>query len=79
MKNVNSDIDYKYYASAYKEVAGTTTTKEKDFIGGKKVVEIAKTFLNHSELEYSGWKSTTATSTPASFKNPSANLSRWYE
>lgn len=79
MKNVNSDIDYKYYASAYKEVAGTTTTKEKDFIGGKKVVEIAKTFLNHSELEYSGWKSTTATSTPASFKNPSANLSRWYD
>lgn len=79
MKNVNSDIDYKYYASAYKEVAGTTTTKEKYFIGGKKVVEIAKTFLNHSELEYSGWKSTTATSTPASFKNPSANLSRWYD
>lgn len=50
-----------------------------DFIGGQKVVELGKTYLNHTDLEYAGQYSATAIVTPANFTNPKANLSKWYD
>ena len=50
-----------------------------DFIGRQKVVELGKTYLNHTDLEYAGQYSTTAIVTPANFTNPKANLSKWYD
>ena len=80
MKNAYTDLTkQKYYGSVNKEKVGSTTTVEKDFKGGKKVVEIAKTYLNHPELEYVKSKSTVVDNTPASFENPAANLSHWYD
>lgn len=77
MANVNEDIDYKYYGSVTVLNAGSYTDFA-DFVGGKKVVEIAKTYLNRDNLEYMGWKSTVNQS-PASFTNPAANLDKWYD
>lgn len=78
MANVNTDIDYKYYGAVTVLNAGIYTDFT-DFVGGKKVVEIARTYLNRDNLEYCGWKSTTAKNTPASFTNPAENLSKWYD
>lgn len=78
MANVNSSIDYKYYGSVSVD-KGEGYAEPYTFKGGKKVAEIAKTYLNRTDLEYRGQYSTTAVKTPASYSNPAKNLSKWYD
>lgn len=78
MTNTNTEIDYKYYGSVTAQYGQGQYKQFDKFIGGDKVVELAKTFLDKG-LEYAGSYSTTALKTPASFKNPAANLSQWYD
>lgn len=78
MKNTIDTINSSYYGLVTvlqaKEYEDFT-----DFIGGQKVVELGKTYLSHTDLEYAGQYSTTAIVTPANFTNPKANLSKWYD
>nr|DAN61021.1 MAG TPA: tail protein [Caudoviricetes sp.] len=78
MKNTIDTINSSYYGLVTvlqaKEYEDFT-----DFIGGQKVVELGKTYLNHTDLEYAGQYSATAIVTPANFTNPKANLSKWYD
>lgn len=78
MTNVNESIDYKYYGSVTVIKAGEYNDPY-EFTGGSKVVEIAKTYYNQSDLEYRGQYSTTAKYTPATYSNPYANLDKWYD
>lgn len=78
MKNTIDTINSSYYGLVTvlqaKEYEDFT-----DFIGGQKVVELGKTYLSHTDLEYAGQYSATAIVTPANFTNPKANLSKWYD
>lgn len=78
MANANESINYKYYGSVTVIKSGEYNDPY-EFAGGSKVVEIAKTYYNQSGLEYRGQYSTTAKYTPASYANPYANLSKWYD
>ena len=78
MANANPNIDYKYYGSVAVD-KGEGYAEPYTFKGGKKVAEIAKTYLNRTDLEYRGQYSTTAVKTPASYSNPAKNLSKWYD
>lgn len=78
MTNTISSISSKYYGSVTTIKTGEYTDFA-DFVGGEKVTEIAKTYLNRTNLEYIGQYSTTAIVTPANFTNPAANLSKWYD
>lgn len=78
MANANPNIDYKYYGSVAVD-KGQGYAEPYTFKGGKKVAEIAKTYLNRTDLEYRGQYSTTAVKTPASYSNPYKNLSKWYD
>ena len=77
MTNTMDSIASKYYGSVTTVKSGEYTDFE-DFGGGQKVVEIAKTYLNHTNLEYIGQYST-VNLTPANFTNPAANLSKWHD
>lgn len=78
MANANPNINYKYYGSVAVD-KGEGYAEPYTFKGGKKVAEIAKTYLNRTDLEYRGQYSTTAVKTPASYSNPAKNLSKWYD
>lgn len=78
MANTIDSIAFKYYGSVTTIKSGEYTDFA-DFTGGAKVTEIAKTYLNRTNLEYIGQYSTTAIVTPANFTNPAANLSKWYD
>lgn len=78
MANANDSINYKYYGSVTVIKSGGYSDPY-TFAGGSKVVEIAKTYYNQSGLEYRGQYSTTAKYTPATYANPYANLSKWYD
>lgn len=78
MANANPNIDYKYYGSVAVD-KDEGYAEPYTFKGSKKVAEIAKTYLNRTDLEYRGQYSTTAVKTPASYSNPAKNLSKWYD
>lgn len=77
MANVNEDINDKYCGSVTVLNAGSYTDFT-DFVGGNKVAEIAKTYLNRSELRY-GDNSYAVKFEPTSFDNPAVNLNKWYD
>lgn len=78
MANANDSINYKYYGSVSIVKSGSYNDPY-TFTGGSKVVELAKTYLNQTGLEYRGQYSTTAKYTPATYKNPYSNLNKWYD
>lgn len=80
MANAMDSIKDKYYGSVTKVQSGSYTDFA-DFKGGAKVVELAKSYLNRSNLVYKNANTSGTygiTSTPASFTNPAENVNKWY-
>ena len=80
MANAMDTIKDKYYGSVTKVQSGSYTDFA-DFKGGAKVVELAKSYLNKSNLVYKNANTSGTygiTSTPASFTNPAENVNKWY-